>query len=66
MTLQQFRARMLRCALAVAKTLCEASISEDIKLEPEQTRKNASTIITILLETEDFLDSIKNDCSGSN
>jgi len=63
----QFRSKMLACALGAAKTLCEGMIPEDAKLEPEQVRKNVSTILVILTETEDFLKSLKvNECSNSD
>lgn len=67
MTIAQFRSKMLVCALDAAKTLCEGMALEDTKLEPEQVRKNAATILVILTETEDFLKSFKtNECSGSD
>ena len=61
---------MLVYALGTAKVLCEISQSAEessIKLEPEQVRKNAATILTVLTETEDFLKEFdKNNCSDSN
>lgn len=66
MTEQEFRAQMLAYAIGTAKILAECAASADIKIEPEQLRKNASTILTILVETEDFLDDFAtNKCSSS-
>ena len=55
MTLTQFRAQMLGYALGMGKALCESMSLDDTKIEPEQVRKNVSTILVILTETEDFL-----------
>ena len=67
MTLAQFRAKMLGYALGMGKALCESMSLEDTKIEPEQVRKNASTILVILTETEDFLKAFNtNECSSSN
>ncbi len=67
MTMAQFRRNMLTYAVGAAKTLCEGMVPEDSKLEPEQVRKNAATILVILTETEDFLKSFNaNECSGSD
>lgn len=59
---------MLGYTLGMAKLLTEMNTLEDIKIEPEQVRKNASTILTILIEVEDFLAKIpeSNTCSSSN
>ena len=70
MTESQFRTQMLAYACGAGKTLCEGMTLSDTKLEPEQARKNAATILTILTETEDFLKSFnqsnQNTCSTSN
>ncbi len=67
MTEAQFRATMLGYSVGMAKALCESMSLEDTKIEQEQVRKNASTILTILTETEDFLKTFnKNECSNSN
>ena len=67
MTLAQFRAKMLGYALGMGKALCESMSLEDTKIEQEQVRKNASTILVILTECEDFLNSFnKNECSNSD
>ncbi len=67
MTLTQFRAQMLGYALGMGKALCESMSLEDTKLEPEQVRKNVDTILVILTECEDFLNSFnKNVCSNSD
>ena len=55
MTLTQFRAQMLGYALGMGKALCESMSLDDTKIEQEQVRKNVSTILVILTETEDFL-----------
>lgn len=63
--IEKFKAEMLVNALEATKILLEVSQKGD--LEQEQVRKNASTILTILTETEDFLKSFnKNECSNSN
>lgn len=60
MTEEQFRAEMLGYACGAGKALMEFSVNpEGIKIEPEQVRKNAATILTILTETEDFLSTLK-------
>jgi len=65
MTLAQFRAKMLGYALGMGKALCESMSLEDTKIEQEQVRKNASTILVLLTETEDFLKAFdKNVCSA--
>lgn len=52
----QFKEAMLYHAVATAKVLAEYIVNQDgIKIEPEQVRKNATTILVILTETEDFL-----------
>jgi len=67
MTMAEFRRNMLAYAVGAAKTLCEGMTLEDTKLEPEQVRKNAATILVILTETEDFLESLNsNECSNSD
>ena len=67
MTLAQFRAKMLGYALGMGKALCESMSLEDTKIEQEQVRKNASTILVLLTECEDFLNSFnKNECSNSD
>lgn len=65
MTIEEFRAQMLEYACCAGKALMEISTSSEL-LEQEQVRKNASTILVILTETEDFLKSFnKNECSNS-
>ena len=54
-----WKSQMLGYALGMAKLLTEMSALEDIKIEPEQVRKNASTILTIQTEVEDFLKEIQ-------
>lgn len=66
MTEEQFRAEMLGYACGAGKALMELSIDPDIKIEPEQVRKNAATILVILTEVIDFLHELQNNCSGSD
>ena len=66
MTLAQFRAQMLEYALGMSKALCESMRLEDTKIEQEQVRKNVATILVILTEVTDFLETFnKNECSNS-
>ena len=58
MTLQEYRAEMLLHSTRQAKLLCEAACLEDAKIEPEQLRKNAATILSLMSETEDFLENL--------
>lgn len=58
MTLQEFRAEMLLHSTRQAKLLCEMECLEDAKIEPEQRRKNAATILSLMTETEDFLENL--------
>jgi len=58
MNFKQFKTEMLIQAISQGKLLCEMSTLEDIKKEPEQIRKNISTILSILIETEGFLKEI--------
>ena len=67
MTFAQFRAQMLGYALGMGKTLCESMRFNDTPIEQEQVRKNAATILVILTEVTDFLETFnKNECSNSN
>ena len=59
MTWEEYKARGLALALEQAEHLCEMSLCEDIKIEPEQARKNASTVLAIILEVADFLKSVE-------
>lgn len=66
MTIMQYRAKMLLLSTQQAELLCELMALEDIKIEPEQVRKNIATILSLLTETEAFLESIsRNVCSSS-
>ncbi len=59
---------MLEYACGAGKALMDISVTSEL-LEQEQVRKNASTILVILTETEDFLKTFnivhKNECSNS-
>lgn len=66
MTEEQFRKEMLVYACGAGKALMELSIDPDIKIEPEQVRKNVETILVILTEVTDFLCELQNNCSGSD
>lgn len=62
MTIEQFRTEMLSYACGAGKALMELSTApEGIKIEQEQARKNITTILVLLTELEDFLNSIKTD-----
>lgn len=66
MTFEQYRAKMLLLSTQQAELLCELTALEDIKIEPEQVRKNVTTILSLLTETEAFIESIsENVCSSS-
>jgi len=62
----EFKSQVLAQAVGQAKLLAQASCLEDIKIEPEQLRKNVATILAVLTETEEFLFSIANECSSSD
>lgn len=65
MTIEEFRAQMLEYACGAGKALMDISVTSEL-LEQEQVRKNASTILVILTEVTDFLESFnKNECSNS-
>ena len=68
MTIEEFRAQMLEYACGAGKALMDISVTSEL-LEQEQVRKNASTILVILTETEDFLKTFnivhENECSNS-
>ncbi len=67
MTIMQYRAKMLLLSTQQAELLCELTALEDIKIEPEQVRRNVSTILSLLTETEAFLETISgNICSSSD
>ncbi len=66
MTIIEYRRRMLLLTIAQAKLLSEMSTVEDIKIEPEQLRKNIGTILSILIEVEELLNMLQeNICSNS-
>lgn len=66
MTIMQYRAKMLLLSTQQAELLCELTALEDIKIEPEQVRRNVTTILSLLTETEAFLESFsRNVCSSS-
>ncbi len=65
MTIEEFRAQMLEYACGAGKALMDISVNSEL-LEQEQVRKNTATILVILTETMDFLESFnKNECSNS-
>lgn len=67
MTIMQYRAKMLLLSTQQAELLCELTALEDIKIEPEQVRRNVATILSLLTETEAFLETISgNVCSSSD
>lgn len=66
MTIMEFRCQMLKNAVSTAEILAEISAAENIKKEPEQIRKNITTILSLLHDTEDYLAELdKNICSDS-
>lgn len=58
MTLKEFKVQVLVLALGQARLLAEMSCFEDKKIEPEQLRKNVAAILTVLIETEEFLNEL--------
>jgi len=62
----EFKSQVLAQAVGQAKLLAQASCLEDIKMEPEQLRRNVATILAVLTETEEFLFAITNECSSSD
>lgn len=64
LTIEMFKSKMLVNALETSKILLE--VSQNGSLEQEQVRKNASTILVILTEVTDFLETFnQNECSNS-
>ena len=67
MKFEQYRAKMLLLSTQQAELLCELTALDGIKIEPEQVRKNVATILALLTETEEFIESIsKKVCSSSD
>ena len=64
MTLATWKVKMMLLAISQARLLCEMSLLEDKKIEPEQLRKNIATIQSVLADTLDTLESVL--CSGSD
>ena len=62
----EFKAQVLSHAVGQARLLAQVSCLEDIKIEPEQLRRNVATILAVLTETEEFLIAITNECSSSD
>ena len=56
MTVQEFRAGMLTCALKTAMLIADAVLDESIKLEPETVIAATAEIRAVMTETEDFLE----------
>lgn len=65
MTWEEYKSQGLILALQQAAFICEMSACEDIKIEPEQARKNASTVLAIILETAEFLKTVEVTCTSS-
>ena len=65
MTWEEYKCRGLALALTQAAYICEMSACEDIKIEPEQARKNAATVLSIILETAEFLKTVEVTCTSS-
>ena len=66
MTYKEFKVNVLVHAVGQAKLLAQASCLEDIKIEPEQLRRNVATILAVLTETEEFLYALSNERSDSD
>ena len=65
MTWEEYKRQGLVLALEQAGHICEMSACEDIKIEPEQARKNARTVLSIILETAEFLKTVEVTCTSS-
>lgn len=66
MKYKEFKTQVLSHAVGQTRLLAQASCLEDIKIEPEQLRRNVATILAVLTETEDFLSDLVNNRSGSD
>lgn len=66
MKYKEFKTQVLSHAVGQVRLLAQASCLEDIKIEPEQLRRNVATILAVLTETEDFLSDLVNNRSGSD
>lgn len=66
MTIMQYRAKMLLLSTQQAELLCELTALESIKIEPEQVRRNVTTILSLLTETEAFLETISGNIRSSS
>lgn len=66
MKYKEFETQVLAHAVGQARLLAQVSCLEDIKIEPEQLRRNVATILAVLTETEDFLSDLVNNRSGSD
>lgn len=62
----EFKAQVLVQAVGQAKLLAQASCLEDIKIEPEQLRRNVAIILAVLTETEEYLFDLANNRSSSD
>ena len=57
---------MLEYACGAGKALMDISVNPEKEIEQEQVRKNAATILVILTEVTDFLETFnQNECSNS-
>lgn len=65
MTWEEYKRQGLVLALEQAEHICEMAACEDIKIEPEQARKNAATVLSIILETAEFLKTVEVTCTSS-
>ncbi|WP_124100910.1 hypothetical protein [Ruminococcus sp. Marseille-P6503] len=66
MKYKEFETQILAHAVGQARLLAQSSCLEDIKIEPEQLRKNIATILSVLTETEEFLFALVNNRSDSD
>jgi hypothetical protein len=67
MNLKEFKAKVLTLGLQQVILLNESTCLEDIKIEPEQIRKNIAATQSILHDTVDYLKELseKHSCSSS-
>lgn len=59
MTWEEYKRQGLVIVLELVKHIYKMIDCEDIKIEPEQVRKNAATALAIILETEEFLKTVE-------
>lgn len=63
MTMLEWKAEIMKLAVAQARLLAEMSTLEDIKIEPEQLRKNIAAMQSVLSDTLDILEDVTDSSS---